>query len=528
MQLLNKATLGWLASSSSTLSPNQAPVPPLVGVPNYDAARDLSPGILHIGVGNFFRAHFANYLDQLFNQDVESHQQWGVIGAAVQDGSYSHRRQVLESQDMLYTLVERNGHGAKARIVSSILELLPYDPKFSPVREKLQDPNIKIVSTCITEGGYYLCPSTGSLDIDHPKIQHDIYHPEDPQTILGVLVQALRQRREAGISPFTVVCCDNIPHNGDTTRHVVCRLAELQDADLSRWIQEKVCFPNSMVDRITPKTGQKEIAFVQETYGIQDEDPVFCEPFIQWVMEDKFVNGERPALEKVGVQFVENVEPYELAKLRVLNGGHASLCYPAALLGIEYVHEAMDHPLIGTFLDCLERTEIVPGVPPLPDISAVDYWETIQERFKNPTIYDRIDRNCEDGSDRQPKFTIPAIKAAIDHGSLPLDGLALVSAMWCRYCQGIDEAGNKFPPNDKNWKVLTAAAQEAKTNPSAWLAMKEIYGAVGEDKRFSDAFAKALRTVNEQGVEAAMRSYIANNIHVLPNKENIPALTMSG
>mmetsp|Transcript_27623 Transcript_27623/g.80050 ORF Transcript_27623/g.80050 Transcript_27623/m.80050 type:complete len:527 (-) Transcript_27623:27-1607(-) len=526
MQLLNKATLGWLASSSASSSSSSSPL--VVGVPQYDAARDLSSGILHIGVGNFFRAHFANYIDQLFNQDVESHKQWGIIGAAVQDGSYSKRQQVLESQDMLYTLVERDGHGCQARIVSSLIDLLPYDPKFTPIKEKLQDPNIKIVSTCITEGGYYLCPSSGSLDTSHPNIQHDIAHPEDPQSIIGVIVQALRQRREAGMTPFTVVCCDNIPHNGDTTRHVVCRLAELQDPDLSRWIQEHVCFPNSMVDRITPKTGRKEIDFVQTTYGIKDDDPVFCEPFIQWVMEDNFVNGERPALEKVGVQFVEDVEPYELAKLRVLNGGHASLCYPAALLGIEYVHEAMEHPVIGTFLDCLERSEIVPGVPPLPDLSAVDYWETIQERFKNPTIYDRIDRNCQDGSDRQPKFTIPAIQAAIEDGSLPLDGLALVSAMWCRYCQGTDEAGNKVPSSDKNWKVLTATAEEAKTNPAAWLAMKEIYGGVGEDKRFADAFAQALKKVNEEGVEAAMRAYIAKNIDVLPNKENNPALATTG
>ena len=283
-----------------------------------------------------------------------------------------------------------------------------------------------------------------------------------------------------------------------------------------------------MVDRITPKTGTKEITFVQTTYGFKDNDPVFCEPFIQWVMEDNFVNGERPALEKVGVQFVQDVEPYELAKLRVLNGGHASLCYPAALLGIEYVHEAMEHPVIGTFLDCLERTEIVPGVPPPPDISAVEYWETIQERFKNPTIYDRIDRNCEDGSDRQPKFTIPAIHAAIDRGSLSLDGLALVAAMWCRYCQGTDEAGNKVPVKDKNRNVLIAAAEEAKTNPSAWLAMKGIYGEVGEDELFADAFAKALRQVNQEGVEAAMRAYIAKNIDVLPNKENNPAAAIAG
>ncbi len=277
-----------------------------------------------------------------------------------------------------------------------------------------------------------------------------------------------------------------------------------------------------MVDRITPKTGSKEISFLQTYNGLDDADPVFCEPFTQWVIEDSFVNDQRPALEKVGVQFVQDVGPYELAKLRVLNGGHAPLCYPAALLGIEYVHEAMEHPVIGPFLDCLERMEIVPGVPPLPDISAVDYWETIQKRFKNPTIYDRIDRNCEDGSDRQPKFIIPAIRVAIQDESQvhPLDGLALVSAMWCRYCQGTDENGNNVPRVDQNWEMLTAAADEAKTNPSAWLAMKAIYGNVGENERFSKAFTDALMKVNNHGVESAMKAYIAKNIHVVSDKKN--------
>lgn len=516
MQLLKKATLGWLASA--------APPDKNVGVPQYDPAT-LSPGILHLGVGGFFRAHLASYLDELLNKDPESNSAWGIVGAGVTNGSYSKRKKTLESQDMLYSLVERDGEGSSARVIGSLIDLLPYDAKFGPILEKMQDPEIKIVSTCITEGGYFLEPSSGCLDVDHPSIQHDLANPDKPKTVIGVIVQALKHRRDAGMTPFTVLCCDNIPHNGDATRQVVCGLAKLQDEELGKWMEENVCFPNSMVDRITPKTGKKEIAFIKEKYGYEDTDPVFCEPFTQWVVEDTFVNGDRPALEQVGVQFVEDVTPYELAKLRVLNGGHASLCYPAALLGIEYVHEAMEHPVIGPFLDTLERTEIVPGVPPLPDITATEYWETIKKRFENPTIYDRIDRNCENGSDRQPKFIIPAIRAAIKKGDIPLEGLALVCAMWSRYCQGTDEAGNKVPQVDCEWSRLNAAAKRTKADPQAWLSLKEIYGSTGENQRFAEAFAAAVKQVNKDGVEAAMKAYIAKYGAIdESNKENDPAL----
>jgi mannitol 2-dehydrogenase len=517
MQILKQATLGWLASSSS---------PADVGVPQYDPAK-LSPGILHVGVGNFFRAHLASYLDELFSEDQESNAAWGIVGAGVTNGSYSKRKETLESQDMLYSLVERDGAGSKARVVGSLIDLLPFDSKFKPIQEKMQDPEIKIVSTCITEGGYFLEPSSGRLDVDHPSIQHDLANPDEPETVIGLIVQALKRRRDADITPFTVLCCDNIPHNGDATKTVVCGLAKLQDEELGKWMEKNVCFPNSMVDRITPKTGEKEIAFLKEKYGYEDADPVFCEPFTQWVVEDNFVNGDRPPLEKVGVQFVEDVTPYELAKLRVLNGGHASLCYPAALLGIQYVHEAMEHPVIGPFLDTLERTDIVPGVAPLPDITAAEYWGTIQTRFENPTINDRIDRNCENGSDRQPKFIIPAIGAAIE-GNIPLEGLALVCAMWSRYCQGTDETGAKVPPSDTEWEKLNSAAEKTKTDPQAWLGLTEIYGSAGKDKRFSEAFAAAVSKVNEDGVEAAMKAYTAKNGAIDDSdKENDPTLAMA-
>ena len=201
--------------------------------------------------------------------------------------------------------------------------------------------------------------------------------------------------------------CHNVPHNGDVVRSVVVGLADLTDSELAKWIAENVEFPNSMVDRITPATSDDELKFLKDNFdGLEDVAPVFCEPFRQWVLEDRFCSGH-PPLEKKGVEFVPDVTPYETMKIRILNGGHASLCYPSALLGVDYVHESMEHPVIGPFLDCLERNEIIPTVPPVPDTNLEEYWEIIQERFANPTIMDTIRPNCSDGFSHQPMFIVP-------------------------------------------------------------------------------------------------------------------------
>lgn len=243
-------------------------------------------------------------------------------------------------------------------------------------------------------------------------------------------------RRKAGEKPFTVMCCDNVPHNGDVTRSVTVGFAHLVDPDLAKWIDENVAFPNSMVDRITPQTTPAMQEFIKNAYDIDDVMPVFCEPFCEWVLEDKFCNG-RPPLEKAdGVTFVPDVTPYENMKIRILNGGHASLCYPSALLSLDYVHDSMNHPTIGPFLDALERNEIIPTCPKdAIDRDPVEYWKIIAKRFSNPTIQDTIDRNCYDGASRQPKFIVPVINDNLKAGR-SVSGLALVCAMWCRYCQG--------------------------------------------------------------------------------------------
>jgi len=446
-------------------------------------------------------------MDDLMNEDFENHKEWEIVGAGILSFD-ADKRKLLESQDWLQTLVSRDADSVQARIIGSMTDFLPVDfelRQHAALQKALEDPAIKIVSMTVTEGGYFL--NNGAFDAQHPQIQYDIQHPDHPQSIFGMIVLALSHRRKAGTQPFAVMSCDNIPHNGEVVRSVVVGLASRVDEELANWIDETVSFPNSMVDRITPGTTPAQAQFIRETYGYEDASAIFCEPFRQWILEDKFPHG-RPKLEQLeGFKFVPDVAPYELMKIRILNGGHAALCYPSALLGVPHVHDAMEHPTIGPFLDALEREEVIPTVPPVPDTCLQDYWTLIAKRFSNPTINDTIGRICFDGASRQPKFVVPVVRDCLKAGRR-VDGLALVSAMWCRYCQGTTEAGEIIGPNDPQWDRLQAVARQAVDDPSAWLKMEDMYGEVGRDPAFVEAFSTALRTVQECGVEAAMQRYI--------------------
>jgi mannitol 2-dehydrogenase len=367
-------------------------------------------------------------------------------------------------------------------------------------------PDIRIVSLTVTEGGYFL-DANGQFDADHPAIRADAATPATPRTVFGMMLAALRQRRAAGLAPFTVMCCDNIPHNGAVTRATLTGLARLSDPALADWIAAEVAFPNAMVDRITPATTDRERAALARDFGVADAWPVFCEDFTQWVLEDHFPQG-RPPLEEAGVEFVADVAPWELMKLRILNGGHALIAYPAGLLGIPYVHEAMEHPLIRGFLRKVETEEIIPGVPPVPGTSLQDYFGVIERRFANPRIADTVRRLCLDGSNRQPKFILPAIRAALA-GAGPVAGLALGSALWCRYCAAVTDAGEPIAPNDPNWDALVPVAQAARDRPPAWLEQEGIYGDLARDDRFADAFADWLARLWADGTAATLRAYLA-------------------
>lgn len=474
-------------------------------VPGY-AREDLTAGIVHIGVGNFHRAHQAVYLDALMNRGLA--RDFALIGAGVRPAD-ARMRDTLKAQDYLTSVVEQEADHSSVRITGAMVDFVEVG-NTQALLAVLSNPAIRIVSLTVTEGGYYIDPATQAFDPTHPDIVADAQHPEAPKTAFGLILAGLRRRRAAGIAPFTVMSCDNIPGNGHVTENAVAGIAALLDPALASWVRSAVAFPNSMVDRITPATTDRERQVLQDQWGIEDGWPVFCEGFTQWVLEDKFPLG-RPPFEQVGVQFVPDVAPFELMKIRILNGGHATIAYPGGLLDIHFVHEAMENPLIRAFLEKVEREEIIPIVPPVPDTNLSDYYELIARRFSNPKIGDTISRLCLDGSNRQPKFILPSAADRLRAGG-SVTGLALVSALWARYCYGVSDSGRTIPPNDPNWDRLTAQAHRSKDDPAAWLEMTDIFGSLASDDRYRAAFTTALRALWTDGTAATLERYLAGKL----------------
>ena len=420
-------------------------------VPRYSRS-DLKPGILHFGVGNFHRAHLGTYMDGLFNLGLDH--DWAIIGAGVMPFDETVR-QKLAPQDFLTTVVEQDNDVSSAHITGGMTGFIAPSDK-AGLHARLIDPAIRIVSLTITEGGYFINPANGQFDPASPAIAADGKNPTDPKTVFGFIVAGLKARRAAGLQPFTVMSCDNVPHNGVVAKNAVVGLARLSDPGLAEWISENVAFPNAMVDRITPATGERERKVCAEQFGVADEWPVFCEQFKQWVIEDNFPQG-RPAWEKVGATFVKDVTPYEYMKIRILNGGHAIIAYVGGLLDIHFVHEAMQHALINAYFNKVENEEVLPTVLPVPDTSIPHYLKLIDRRFSNPKIGDTVRRLCLDGSNRQPKFIVPVIADNLKAGRT-IAGLALESALWCRYCAGTTDSGAVIEANDPNWQTLEATA----------------------------------------------------------------------
>lgn len=478
-------------------------LPPMVAVPAYKR-QDLSPGIVHIGVGNFHRAHMALYMHDLFNLGLNH--DWAIVGAGVRANDAVMRTE-LAAQDFLTTLVEIEPGNDQAKVTAAMVDFVEVMPDNSALIRIMCDPQIRIVSLTVTEGGYYINPALGRFDQGHADIVHDIDNRTKPKTAFGAIIEALKLRREAGIGPFTVMSCDNLPENGDVAKNTIMGLAQAVDLELADWIAKKVTFPNSMVDRITPATTDVERTLVRDQYGILDARPVPCEPFRQWVLEDEFCAG-RPDFEKVGVTVTKDVVPFETMKIRILNGGHAAMAYPSAMLNIEYVHDAAAHPIIRAFLDKLEREEIIPNVDPVPGTNLGEYYDKVIERLINPGVCDQISRLCFDGSNRQPKFIIPSINDRLSAGA-KVDGLALASAFWCRYCYGTTESGSITPSNDPVWARLCAVSKVAKDNPRAWLEMRDIYGNISENAEFARLFAKMLNSIWLNGSEDTIKNYLS-------------------
>ncbi|WP_417669181.1 mannitol dehydrogenase family protein [Roseibium sp.] len=471
-----------------------------VNAPNYDRSK-LTAGIVHIGVGNFHRAHQAVYLDRLFAKGRDH--DWAIVGAGVKSFDNAMRER-LKDQDWLTTIVELDPNGFNATVIGSMIDFAEINPNV--LIAQLIKPEIRIVSLTITEGGYYVDAKTGGFDATNPDVIADAANPGSPRTVFGILITALALRKDNGIQPFTILSCDNLPENGKITRQAMLGLAELMAPDLTSWIASNVAFPNSMVDCITPATSDRERDMVANEFGIIDQAPVACEPFRQWVMEDHFPAG-RPYLEEVGVEFVNDVAPYELMKLRILNGGHAAIAYPSALLGHHFVHDAMADPDISAWLKKLISDEVVPLVPTIPGIDFNAYLAKCAERFSNPAVGDTIPRLCLDGSNRQPKFILPSIEDALKSGR-PLNGLALEVVLWCRYCAETADLSNGIALEDERRELLQKAAIEAKDRPAAFLELEDVFGRLGRNATFADAFSEHLNYIWRDGVRAALARYL--------------------
>lgn len=486
---LSNATLGML--------------PEQVLRPAYDRA-NLRPGIVHIGVGNFHRAHQAWYLHRLMQEGLA--QDWAIIGAGVRLYDVTLRERLL-SQDCLTTLIELDPKSGSVEVVGSMINYLPIEDGNKALIERMAQPDIRIVSTTVTEGGYYVDPATNGFDASHPDIQHDISHPTAPKTVFGAIVAALRLRREAERGPFTGLCCDNLQSNGDVLGRTVVSLARLSDPDLADWIEQTCTFPNSMVDCIVPATGPKELALVKEI-GIDDLAPVTHENFRQWVIEDNFCAG-RPDWDRVGATFSDNVHDFEMMKIRILNGGHQLISAPGEILSVGTIAGCMQHDAISKFFLKTLRTEVIPHVKPVAGMRPEDYVELIFTRFANPRIVDTTRRVAFDGSSRHPGFIIPTIREGLAKGT-PIEGLALAEAAWARMCEGTREDGSLIEPNDPSWYDLQAVAKEAKTDPMKWLSMRHVYGNLSEDQRFATAFCAWLNFIWAQGIHAAIARYCAD------------------
>ncbi|RXG23472.1 mannitol dehydrogenase family protein [Leeuwenhoekiella aequorea] len=476
-----------------------------LSVPEYDP-KFLKTGILHVGVGGFHRAHQAYYLNKLHEADLNP--EWGICGIGLREND-KNIEDVFKKQDNLYTLLVKHPDGKnEAQVIGSIIDFkLGYGNPQVAI-DKMAHPDTKIVSLTITEGGYNFNSSTGEFNFDNQDIIYELQNPEDPRTIYGYLTAALKKRRENSLPPFTIMSCDNIEHNGDVTREMLLTFAKRQDSELAEWIENSVSFPNSMVDRITPVTTAADIEFLENEYGIKDEWPVTCEPFIQWVIEDNFSNG-RPQLENVGVQFVPDVKPYEKMKLRLLNAGHSVLGILGAVYGYKTINECMEDKVFLTYLRSFMDLEATPVLDELKGINLNDYKDSLEERFANPNIKDSVSRICSESAAKLPKFLIPTIQDNLKSGG-NIDFGTLVLATWCYYSDlQQDQNGAPLEILDTMKNELHEAAQNTKEDALSFLRQTSVFGDLVNNDRFTSSYTNALDKVyKKQNIRIIMSDMI--------------------
>jgi mannitol 2-dehydrogenase len=452
-----------------------------IPVPTYDRAR-LQPGIVHVGVGGFHRAHLAVYLHELASRGSG----WGIVGLGLLRGD-AEMAAALSGQDCLYTLIEKDGGEPSAQVIGSITRFVHAPPGHdAAASELIAAPTTAILSLTVTESGYAEAPATESA--------------AGQRTTFDRIAAALAIRRDRSGGPITILSCDNLPANGDAARGATLSAAGRLDQSLPAWVDEHCTFPNSMVDRITPATSPEDRDWLRESAGIVDDWPVVCEPFRQWVMEDDFA-AQRPSWEDAGALFTDRIDDWEQYKLRMLNAGHSCIAYLAALAGITYVHEAMAVPTLRTFLESLLHLEAIPTLVEIPGHPRDEYAASVLERFANVGVQDQIARLCIDGSAKFPTFLIPTIEWQLERGG-PIERAATALAGWARYLAVVDPGQQAF---DASGDTARRYAAEATADPLAFLEFEAVFPpAVRSSQRFRSAFAAGYEQIAAEGPIAAM------------------------
>lgn len=459
-------------------------------------------GIVHLGLGAFSRAHLALLTDDAIKNAGGD---WGIVGVSLRSPKV---RDALTAQQFAYTAVQLDRKQSTCRQVEAISDVLvaPEDP--SAVLQQMTLPAVKIVSLTVTEKGYCLSPSTGKLNLQHPDILHDMTHSL-PVSAPGFLVQALATRMHAGRPPFTVLSCDNVPENGNTIRHVVLTLAEQIDKELMAWIKEHGCFPSTMVDRITPATTPDDLRSVENLIKMSDAAPVMHEPFCQWVIENNFVNGEHPDWGSAGAQIVCDVRPFELMKLRMLNGTHSALAYLGCLAGFKTIAETVADKDFRRFTETLWEKEIIPSLAAPPGVSLSDYAEELMARYTNPNVRHLTSQIAMDGSQKLPQRILGTLDERFTEGA-QTPGLILTVAAWMRYLRGIDEAGNPIDIRDplaEKFALLAETTDEPEDWVSSILAIREVFPDTVA-KALLETVTKTYRQLLEHGAHGMVRQIV--------------------
>jgi fructuronate reductase len=477
-------------------------LPGSIARPAYDRAA-LRTGVIHLGLGAFHRAHQAAYNESVLNTGIRD---WGTIGVSLRS---PETRDALAPQDNFYTLALRDGAGETLRVIGGLVGCLVAPENPGGLIEAMARPEARIVSLTVTEKGYCHNPATGALDETHADIVHDLAAPHRPRSAIGFIVEALARRREAGVAPFTLLSCDNLPANGETLKRVVGRYAELRDQDLARFIVDEVACPSTMVDRIVPATTTADREGVAAATGLFDAWPVIAEPFAQWVIEDRFPAG-RPEWDRAGAMFVKDVAAFELMKLRLLNGSHSSLAYLGYLAGCETVAETMAASGFAPFVEGLMALEAAPTLPPLPGLDLAAYQGELVARFRNPALRHRTWQIAMDGSQKLPQRLLNTIRARLAAGA-PFPRLALGVAAWMRYTTGVDEKGGAIDVRDplaSRIGKVTQGIRDAPALAAIYLGLREVFGDdLPADPRFRDAVTAALARLLEYGAARTVAEF---------------------